>query len=322
MSTTSEIDRKKFIGGSDAASILGISPWKSPFMLYQEKIGEYKEEITPAKQKIFNRGHRWEPVVIEMLVDELKDRGHDVHIIDKNGRYIDPEHTFLAAEIDLELLLDGETVNGEMKTVHPFAAKDWGEQDTDEIPMYYTAQVSHGQMVTRRDKTIVAALIGADDLRVHVVERDDELIKIIRTKEVEFWERIQRGQAPEPTSLEDIKQLYSRDNGKSIEANDELFNNIRRLKELKEVSKSNEQEIDQLSLDVKLGIRDAAFVLYGKEEVCAWKKNRDGKEVDWKTAFNNLADLVKRGKASAEKLDAIIDINTKRTMGARVLRLK
>ena len=34
-------DRTKFIGGSDVAAILGVSKWKTPFQLYQEKIGAF-----------------------------------------------------------------------------------------------------------------------------------------------------------------------------------------------------------------------------------------------------------------------------------------
>ncbi|MBK8117555.1 MAG: YqaJ viral recombinase family protein [Candidatus Accumulibacter sp.] len=104
------------------------------------------------KQRLFDRGHRWEPVVVEMLVDELLDRGHDVQIIDRNARYQDPEFPFLACELDLELLIDGEEHNAEIKTVSPFAAKAWGEQDTDEIPLYYAAQVMHGLMVKPRKR--------------------------------------------------------------------------------------------------------------------------------------------------------------------------
>ena len=320
--STAQMNRAKFIGGSDAAAILGVSPWKSPFMLYQEKIGEHKEEITPDKQKIFDRGHRWEPVVIDMLLDELKDRGHEVRVIDRNGRFVDLEHNFLAAEIDLELLVDGETVNGEMKTVHPFAAKDWGEQDTDEIPLYYTSQVLHGQMVTRRNKTIVAALIGADDLRVHVVDRDEEMIQIIRQKEIEFWQMVKDKKPPEPVSMEDLKLIYSHDDGKAIEADDELLNNIATLKDLKERAREGDKAIEYLSLKVRLAIRSASHVLYQKNELCTWKKNRDGKDVDWKEAFKNLADLIHAGDADPEKIDAAIDINTKKVIGSRVLRLK
>lgn len=79
-------------------------------MLYQKKIGAYAED-TPAKQKIFDRGHRWEPIDAEMA-DELRDRGHDAEIIARNQRYQDPEYPLLAAEIDLELRADGEEANG------------------------------------------------------------------------------------------------------------------------------------------------------------------------------------------------------------------
>jgi len=32
--------RKKGIGGSDAAAIAGLNPWKSPIAVYLDKIGE------------------------------------------------------------------------------------------------------------------------------------------------------------------------------------------------------------------------------------------------------------------------------------------
>src|SRR5687768_6275354 len=110
-------DRTTFIGGSDIAAIHGLSKWKTAFQLYQEKIGEYVEESNPERDKRLNRGKRWEPIVVEMLLDELIARGHEVEVIGRNCRYTDPEYPFLQAEIDLELLIDGEEVNGEMKTV-------------------------------------------------------------------------------------------------------------------------------------------------------------------------------------------------------------
>ena len=164
-------DRTTYIGGSDVASILGVSPWKSAFALYLEKTGASVEEETPAdKAKIFRRGKRWEPIVVEMLVDELRERGHEVELVAQNQRYADPTFPFLAAEIDLELLIDGEPTNGEAKTVIPFAAKFWGEEETDEIPIYYAAQVMHGLMIQPRRRAVVAALTGFDDRpRVHWV---------------------------------------------------------------------------------------------------------------------------------------------------------
>lgn len=264
-------DRTKFIGGSDAAAILGVSRWKSAFQLYQEKIGAFVEESNPARDKVLNRGKRWEPVVIEMLVDELESRGHEVSILSRNARYQDPEFPFLACEIDLELVIDGEEVNGEMKTVHPFAAKDWGEEGTDEIPVYYVAQGMHGLMIKPRRRMIVAALIGADDLRVHELVRDDELISAIRQKEIAFWERVQTRNAPEPTQPEDVKWLYAKDAGTVAEADDALALVCQELKDKKVLVKSLEKDVELLETALKVRMGEAATLLYRNNPLATWK---------------------------------------------------
>ncbi|MFU1925134.1 YqaJ viral recombinase family protein, partial [Klebsiella pneumoniae] len=68
-------------------------------------------------------------------------------IIGRGNRYRDQQHDFMAAEIDAEAA-SGENI--EIKTVSPFKAKEWGEVQTDAIPVHYTAQAMHGLMVTGR----------------------------------------------------------------------------------------------------------------------------------------------------------------------------
>ena len=282
-------DRTTYIGGADVAAILGLSPWLSPFMLYQKKIGAYIEEVTPAKQKIFDRGHRWEPIVVEMLVDELRDRGHDVEIIARNQRYQDPEYPFLAAEIDLELRVDGEEVNGEAKTVSPFAVKAWGDEDSDEIPIYYAAQVMHGLMIKPRRRTVIAALTGFDDKpRVHWIERDEETIAGIRARELEFWERVQTGNAPDPTVIEDVKWLYQRDGGKALEADDDLLFLCQELKDAKARAKAVDGDVELLSTKLKLRMGSAATLIYRGNPIVTWKNNKDSVKTDWKAAYLDL----------------------------------
>lgn len=305
-------DRSTYLGGSDTAAILGVSPWLSPFMLYQKKIGAFVEDVTPAKQKIFDRGHRWEPIVVEMLVDELRERGHDVEIIARNQRYQDPEFPFLAAEIDLELRVDGEEVNGEAKTVSPFAVKAWGDEDSDEIPIYYAAQVMHGLMIKPRRRAVIAALTGFDDKpRVHWIERDDETIAGIRAREVEFWQRVQTRNAPDPTDPVDVKWLYQRDGGTTIEADDDLVLLCQQLKDLKADAKNMVGQIELIAARIKAQMGTAATLLYRGKTLATWKNNKDSINTDW--------------KAVAEALNApseIIAAYTKTTPGARPLVLK
>jgi putative phage-type endonuclease len=305
-------DRTKYIGGSDVAAILGVSPWLSPFMLYQKKIGEFVEDVTPAKQKLFDRGHRWEPIVVEMLVDELKDRGHDVQILARNQRYQDPEFPFLAAEIDLELLIDGEEVNGEAKTVNPFAVKDWGDENSDQIPIYYAAQVMHGLMIKPRRRAVIAALTGFDDKpRIHFLERDEETIAGIRTREIAFWNSIQTRNAPALATADDVAFLYKRDMGKTIEANPDILAVCEMLKDTKGQIKTAEIQADLLATQIKIFMGDAAVLTFDGKPVCTWKNNKNGTKTDWQAIAEQL-------QASPE----IITAHTKVTNGARPLLLK
>ncbi|SFK64484.1 putative phage-type endonuclease [Nitrosomonas aestuarii] len=312
------MDRKTYIGGADVASVLGVSPWKSAFQLYQEKIGELREVVTPDKEKLYKRGKRLEPVVIEMLIDELTYRGHKVEIINRNERYKDPDLEFIAAEIDLELLVDGKEINGEMKTVSPFAANDWGEEDTDEIPIYYTAQCLHGQMVNGRDETVVAALIGADDLRVHWVRRDEEMIQIIRQKEIEFWNMVQNRIAPEPVTMSDINWLYRTDSGSAVDADENIHSLYLELLQEKEDRKNNDAKIELLTAKIKKYMGECAALTLGRNKLASWKNNKDSKKTDWERAFRSL---VKDAGISAEQIKEYVKNSTTTISGERVFRL-
>jgi len=57
--------RKKGLGGSDAAALLGWSPYITAFELWQEKIGVIKREFGPFQVKAMQRGKDLEPIIRE-----------------------------------------------------------------------------------------------------------------------------------------------------------------------------------------------------------------------------------------------------------------
>lgn len=308
-----QLDRSTYLGGSDVAAILGVSPWTTPFMLFQKKTGAYVEELSPAKRRILERGARWEPIVLEMMIDELTDRGHDVELVATNQRYLDPEYSFLAAEIDAELIVDGEPVNGEMKTAGYFAAGAWGEYDSNEVPIYYLAQVMHGLMIQPRQRTVIAAVTGFDERpMIRWVDRDEETIAAIRAREIEFWQRIQSGDAPDPVTPEDVKWLYPKDSGATLEADIELLEACGDLKALKANAKELDAQIELLATKVKARMGEAAALLgpNGKP-IATWKTNKAGSKTDWQAVATEAG-------ADAD----LIAQHTKTTQGARPFLLK
>lgn len=257
--------RQKFIGGSDVAAILGISPWKTPLDLYLEKTQpRVNEDLSPERMRVLTRGHRMEPYVVDLLQEET-----GLEVVRRNERYIDPELPFLAAEIDAEAAT-GENI--EIKTVSPFKAREWGEQQSDEIPVHYTAQAMHGLMVTGRAVCVFGVLIGGDDFRVYRVERDDETIAAIREREAAFWRNhIEAGVAPDPTTVADIKTLYGRDAGTAIEASDDALRHLNDLRNLTAQLKELGAQAERAKEAIQLYMADAATLTVNGRPAATWK---------------------------------------------------
>ena len=263
LSQVGELDRSLYIGGSDAAAILGLSPWKTTLDVYLDKIVGKNEEVDASKAKIFARGKRMEPYIIDLFAEET-----GLVIARRGCRYQHPEYPFLCAEIDAEAE-SGENI--EIKTVHPFASKDWGVMDTDEIPVYYAAQAMHGLMVTGKQVCIFGAMIGMDDFRTYRVDRDEDVIASLRQKEVDFWNMVQSRTPPEPQTTSDAERLFKKDNGSAVEADENAIETILTLKELKAQKKELEAAIDGEEAKLKIAMKDASIITMSGNPLATWK---------------------------------------------------
>lgn len=241
-----ELDRSTYLGSSDIAAILGLTPnWNTPVDVFLAKLGMPKP-IDGAKEKLFKRGKRMEPVILDILADE---RG--IEYIAKGARYRDPEYPWMAAEIDAEAIVDGEHINIECKSVHPFAADSFGEEGTDEIPIGYAAQATYGQMVTGRRRTLFAVLVGADNLSVYWLDRDDETVKGIREKAIAFWRNhVIARLPPEPIILDDIYRIMRRDVDIVAEAPQDIVKLIEKFNAAKQMAKSYDTGADELKFQI------------------------------------------------------------------------
>lgn len=267
-------DRNKHLGGSDAPAVLGLSSWTSPVALWQQKVGIAANDTDEARERLFARGRRLEPVIREMVIDKLRDEGHDVELLACNARYFHPTHKFLTAEIDFELCLDGEVINADAKSVNWSARKKWGEEGSSEIPVEYAAQFMHGLDVTpgQRRRCLVAALRSFDDVEIYWTERDDETIEGIRAKLVDFWENhVVTRVPPDPEKFSDISALFQRDNGRSVEATDEIVEKVAALREIATLRKALKDEEEALKFDIGLFMGEHALLTRGVRNLITWE---------------------------------------------------
>lgn len=274
--------RRKYIGGSDIAALLGIAPamWRrnTPYALYVDKTEPPKADTQNLGVK--RRGKRWESVVAEMLVEKLQEMGHKVQIVAYNKRYVDPQFEFFACEIDFEIILDDEEeiTNVELKTVHPYKVAEWGEEGTDESPVWYTAQGQWGlgitNLISPRRRCIVAPLFGADEIRVYPMDAANDVIADIRETGRKFWtENVIPRVPPPPGNLIDVSKLFPNSVEKAVELSHDLafVDAIIEMRDLDARWKAIEKRWEEVELIAKAAMGENAVATIGGHKACTWK---------------------------------------------------
>ncbi|EMF0299936.1 YqaJ viral recombinase family protein, partial [Enterococcus hirae] len=169
-------DRKRGIGGSDVATVLGLNKYKSPYQLWLEKTGQIELKDSESEPAY------WGNVLEEVVAKEFQERtGKKVRR--RNQVFEHPLHPFLRANIDRDVV--GENAILECKTANQFFSKEW---EGEEVPLSYLCQVQHYMNVLNKDYCYIAVLIGGQRFIWKRVERDQELIDIITERLVDFWE--------------------------------------------------------------------------------------------------------------------------------------
>ena len=271
--TTTAPGPRYYIGGGNIAGILGVSKYRTPLREYQVIVGD-EEALSKEKESFFRRRKAFEPVACEIFREST-----GLDLVRVNHRYTDPGHDFMRAELDAEAS-DGGGV--EIKTVHPYAAADWGNEDEGDCPIYVTAQVQHGLMVTGKPFTWVFGMVGFDDHRVYRIERDEEIIADMRAKEIAFWhDHVLPRVPPAPITVDDVKLLFSRDTGESIEAPAQIATRLNNLRDIKEQAKGLEAREKAEKEAIQLFMSGASSVSIGGKIVATWKA-QDARRFDQK----------------------------------------
>lgn len=275
-------DRRHFLGGSDAAAVLGVSSWTSPVELWQQKALGKVKPVTEAQKRMRKRGTRLEPFIRGMVIEKLADEGHDVELVQCNGRYVDDRYPFLSCEIDFELRVDGEFVNGDAKSVSGFARNKWGEIGTDAMPIEYAAQFMHGLGIhpLKPRRTLVAALRSFDDVDIYWLTRDEETIAGMREKLVSFWiDHVLPKVPPDPSKFADVRALFPKAKPASVEATPEVLAKVARLREISTEVAALTGEEERIRFELARFMGPHALLTSGVRNVLTWD-NQPSKRFD------------------------------------------
>ncbi|MDY5806439.1 MAG: YqaJ viral recombinase family protein, partial [Lachnospira sp.] len=190
--------RKKGLGGSDIAAILGISKWSSAIDIWLQKTNQKFDETI--ENEAMTWGKILEPVIREQFKQKTGKKVVEVHSILQNEEY-----PFMICDVDgLTEDSEGNAAILEVKCVSEYKRSEW---DNDQIPYYYMTQVMHYLAVTGLDTAYVVALVGCNSMIVREVKADQEMIAMLVACEKNFWDKVVNCVRPEADASDACKEL-------------------------------------------------------------------------------------------------------------------
>jgi putative phage-type endonuclease len=283
-------ERRKGLGGSDAAAALGLSPWKSPLALYLEKIGEAKP-YADTEPLIWGRA-------LEPAIRREYERRTGIHVTKPAGAVLHAKHQFMRANLD-GLAADRVV---EIKTAR--TDKGWGEPGTDDVPQAYLLQCVHYMIVTGQQLADIALLIGGQDFRVYTIHRNKQLDELVIDGERVFWEGVQKLAPPAARTLEEINLRWRESRAQTIELPQEAAEACRRLAEIKDVLAETEAEAERCEAVVKAALEDSDVGTIDGVIACTWKQARASQVFDrdrFKVEFPDMYQLYQMERAGSRR---------------------
>lgn len=177
--------RQNSIGASDAAAVMGISPWKTEAQLWNEKANGKTLDFHNADTV---RGHRSESHILELYGIETGRKifsGERIMLMSNHN-------PFMSCTLDgIDFTDDNNPIIIEVKSVK-FSHVEWSD---DKIPDCYFAQLLHQLAVTGWNEAILLVRFTRNEVweiaseRMYHVKRNDvqyQIDKLVR-KESKFW---------------------------------------------------------------------------------------------------------------------------------------
>ena len=198
--------RTKVVTGSEIATILGLSPWRTVEQLkaswgQEEKLKDtanmwWGREMEEPNQQAYSKLLGL-PVVshngfyvngpLGATTDAFIPAGSLLESLEASKGYIGTSAaTYWRRHVDILSSQDNsKPILVEMKNVNDRYRKEWAN-----APAYYEAQVQAQLHATALDVGVIVAKLGAADIRAHVILRDDFMIEEMVNKAGEFLEEM------------------------------------------------------------------------------------------------------------------------------------
>lgn len=261
-------ERRKGIGGSDIAKIMGLSKWGSPLSVFLDKKG-----LLPPQEdnELMEIGREIEDFIAHMYT---KRTGLKVRRC--NRALIHKKYDFIRGNID-RLITGKRDMALECKNANAFRSKDFDDQ----IPDDYMLQCQHYMAITDKKLWDMAVLVGGNQFKYFSIPRDDELIKKMEDTCIDFWNTyIIPNVAPKAMAGDTkyLTDLYPDSNSETMVLDFKYYKDLERFEVVKQDIKQLKEEEGCIKAIIQQQMKENEFAL------C------DDLTVSWKTIITRRVD--------------------------------
>ena len=204
--------RLKGIGGSEAAAVIGQSPWCSNVELWKRKTGKVTAPDISNNEAV-QYGHDAEPLIRGLFALDYAHK-YKTEYLGEFDMVYNSEHPFIFATLDGRLteIETGRKGILEIKTtsiLRSMQKENWWKDGKPCVPQQYFIQVLHQMLASGFDFAILHAQLKYEygdtpedirsERRTYLIERNDHLedLEYLKEKEVYFWtENVQKDICP------------------------------------------------------------------------------------------------------------------------------
>lgn len=307
-------DRADYIGGSDVAAILGISPWRTAWDVFAEKTRDPSwapQDETPQM--------RWGTLLEPLLIEEYQ-RATGRTVSQRQSPYTHPTYPFLRGTLDGEFHPEDGIL--EVKTAS--SSKEWGTVEEPKVPEHYQSQCYFYLALTGAPWCDVAVLLPRGDFRIIRVEADEKVQRGIIAACVAFWNDHVLTRKPPPM---DTSQAAARwlarmpdDDEDVLEAGADLEDIISTLSGVKEALAKLESSKELLENQAKAIIGEHQKAV-GRGWHVTYRRNKPFPSTKWKEAAGALR-IEMQMHGLADEADRAIGQHTEMVTDRRPFVLK
>jgi putative phage-type endonuclease len=276
--------RKTFIGGSEVAAVLAMSPWATPLDVWANKRSLVPEQAETIAMSLGNELEGW---IARRWLDGGDGMRNEQFCISRGAGSIRLDgHPHIAATPDRfvcripELTAGGEWEHDEpvglleCKLVGSHMRSHWQDDNGEHRPPLYVRAQAQLQMAVTGLPWCDICSLHADgwDYQVWREHRDDGTIATIVDLLDQWWAKhVVEGERPELDGRPDkvtkaLEAIYAEpDDGATVEASDDLAGKVFELGRLKALRKVLDRDIDTIENDIRAAIGDATKLTYAGE---------------------------------------------------------